>query len=565
MMSLSRLTVATLVSFTSLICAPNGFAQMPPQTPAEPTILRPSAVPLTAAQRSAEANAWLNADRANTIDAYIAYVTVYPNGSNSLEARRRIDAINTQNAEKNRRSDEDQLAAISLSDWNSATSEDLAKRLVNQIGLSTIERQAQAGNPRAQYVLGLTLRHGWAGANKDSSAAQRWFSLSAAKGFIPSAAEVGASLADGLDGVPRDLGRSAALLRPAAANGNVRAKFYLALVLSRQNTSGNAGYVEALALMQDASNAGLPSAMAEYGRFLVWGQWGANVEERRGLDLLRRAADGGSARAMFLLGNAYQNGKGVAVDIGTAYGHYSRAALSGDGPALTALGRMHRQGVPNLVVANDQTASRLFQSAADQGDGDGMAELGRFYSKGLGGIPKDGQKAIELFRSAAEKGSAMGQVMLAISYDNGLDVPKDEVEATRLYRLAAAQNHPQALFSLGVNYRDGLGGVARDQVEAVRLFRLGVSVGSAESIYALGAMYQNGRGGLPVDTAEATRLTLLAAEKGSSQAQFAAGSLYETGGLNLARNRREAVKWYRRAADQGWSPATAALRRLGEN
>ena len=81
-------------------------------------------------------------------------------------------------------------------------------------------------------------------------------------------------------------------------------------------------------------------------------------------DSLVRAAQDGCLRAQFLVGLAYQTGRGVAVNYELAARWYRRAACGGDGYAMANLGAM---SVSGQAPADDAEAYAWVRSAVGLG------------------------------------------------------------------------------------------------------------------------------------------------------------------------------------------------------
>ena len=88
-----------------------------------------------------------------------------------------------------------------------------------------LRRAAQANHPRAQYMLGILISHGW-GAPRDSAQAVEWFTRSARNGYAPACYHLGWMRHKG-DGVPRDDGLAVRLLELAAGQGMAAAQLAL--------------------------------------------------------------------------------------------------------------------------------------------------------------------------------------------------------------------------------------------------------------------------------------------------------------------------------------------------
>ncbi len=84
----------------------------------------------------------------------------------------------------------------------------------------------------------------------------------------------------------------------------------------------------------------------------------------RALEQLQRAADGGIAEALFLLGNAYRYGEGVERDDARALACFQQAATLEHAGALQALALAHAHGELGLLP-DDSQASVLFSLAHD--------------------------------------------------------------------------------------------------------------------------------------------------------------------------------------------------------
>jgi TPR repeat protein len=123
--------------------------------------------------------------------------------------------------------------------------------------------------------------------------------------------------------------------------------------------------------------------------------------------------------AMYLLGNMYAEGQGVARDDTQAFQWVEKAALAGYAPA--------------------------------------QSMLARFYAGGRGTGP-DNDKSIDWARRAADNGDALSQYMMGLRSAEGWGMPKDLVAALIWFGSAAEQGFAPAQLSLGV--MTGFGPVA---------------------------------------------------------------------------------------------------------
>jgi len=148
---------------------------------------------------------------------------------------------------------------------------------------------AQAGHPRAQYMLGILHSHGW-GVPRNGAQAGVWLTRSARNGYGPACFHLGWMYHKG-DGVPRDDNQAIRLLEQAASQGMAAAhlamggfhergegvsvdavqalKWYALAVhfsRSRPGLFDNAAFAERAQAALDALAARMAAASAEQGR-----------------------------------------------------------------------------------------------------------------------------------------------------------------------------------------------------------------------------------------------------------------------------------------------------------
>jgi localization factor PodJL len=120
--------------------------------------------------------------------------------------------------------------------------------------------------------------------------------------------------------------------------------------------------------------------------------------DRSGVELLKRAANGGYPAAQFYLSKMYEGGK-------------------------------------NGVKADMAEARRWSERAANGGDPRAMHNLALYYFKGEGG-PRNSTTAASWFRRAADMGLVDSQFNLAQLYESGLGVSQNPAEAYKWYVIA---------------------------------------------------------------------------------------------------------------------------------
>lgn len=135
----------------------------------------------------------------------------------------------------------------------------------------------------------------------------------------------------------------------------------------------------------------------------------------------------------FLLGLFHFHGFGTTKDLKASLTWHTRAAEAGSADAMFELYAMWSQG---LGCARDPaTAVRFCHQAAEAGNTRAMANLGAFYAIG-NGVPRDAGKSVHWYEKAARGGHGKAAATLGVMYGLGGDVPQSEEKARMFFALA---------------------------------------------------------------------------------------------------------------------------------
>ena len=225
---------------------------------------------------------------------------------------------------------------------------------------------------------------------------------------------------------------------------------------------------------KDAANKGHLDSMVELGLLLSEGGF-----NKRGHNLLLRAANRGSIRAQYRIASHYfchglyndslkwskkaaENGSPEAMNlygfllVKLGYSHseafkwIEKAAKEGDIQGQRNLGALYENGCGCDI--NEEEAANWYEKAAKAGDGDAQFEIARCYYDPVGRI-KDRSKAEYYFTQAIQNN------ILKAYFGLGL-LRLDEMkyrEAKGYFEIAAEAGYPKAFEKLSVFYRKGLG------------------------------------------------------------------------------------------------------------
>lgn len=207
----------------------------------------------------------------------------------------------------------------------------------------------------------------------------------------------------------------------------------------------NRDLVSALSLFQTAADAGSTDAVYEIGIAYFEGR-GVEIDHSEAFKSWMLGAEAGEPRSQYGLGYLYQQGQGVEQDTALAEQWYQAAAGRGHPKAKIALGRLA------MASDDDVTAMQQFEEAAELGEAEALYLIGRLHEQGKG-VDADPEKAMQLFEQAANAGDPKAQFRMARSAlaeqsENG-NSEENSNAAIEWLNKAAEQNHAEAQTILG--------------------------------------------------------------------------------------------------------------------
>ena len=241
-----------------------------------------------------------------------------------------------------------------------------------------LRANAEAGDPNAQYQLGLRYYNG-EGLAKDLTEAAKCFRKSAEQGLAAAEGYLGTCYFRG-EGVSKDFEEAVKWSRKAAEQGDSRGQANLGIAYV--NGLGVAkDEVEAVKWFRKAAEQNFAWAENTLGACYATGQ-GMAKDEVEAVKWYRKAAEQNFAYAQNNMGVAYANGQGVAKDEVEAVKWYRKAAEQNFAYAQTNLGRCYALG--QGAARNYVESYKWTLLAAGQGVKDArqiMTELERIMSR----------------------------------------------------------------------------------------------------------------------------------------------------------------------------------------
>jgi hypothetical protein len=435
------------------------------------------------------------------------------------------------------------------------------------------ELGAYASYGAAQYQLAQMYETG-DGVPKDLTRAFKWYWEASRLHVAGAKSKADRLLAEG-EGVPKDAKATQALLAqgvkatmerlslnrfktayplvlPFAEKGDAVAQTVLGLVCGPNICPGGRPGDVGMKWLKAGAAQGNLFAMYKLGEF-----YHDNADPKE-IEILKKAAERGSAGAQRALGDAYAwDNKAVA------FKWYTLAAKQGDAKAQYALAIMHDVAV-DMGKEKDRTpAFKLYARAAAQGHVGAEGNLAEAYAKGKG-VAKSPLDAVIWYTLSEANNVNLGGYDLAMLLRHDKDVPgHDTLAALWFGRASGAPSAGDAQYQLALMYEQGLG-VRQDKAKAAAYYTKAANdndaLAMADAQVHLAILLYRGDG-VRKDLKAAFKWFGKAADQDNARAAFMLGRMYEKGEA-VAADKAQAIKWYTQAAKDGSADAKQALSRL---
>ncbi|MBK1881128.1 sel1 repeat family protein [Luteolibacter pohnpeiensis] len=270
----------------------------------------------------------------------------------------------------------------------------------------------------------------------------------------------------------------------------------------------------------------------------------------KAMELAKPLVEKGNADALYLMGFAYETGKGVELSQEQALDYYLKAAAKGQNDAAYRIAFIYlasedpkvredaKKRLETKAETDPQVAGRILGEAylrgrfskepdydqavqwwgksADAGDVTAMVLLGRLYEGQFGFADKiDIKKAMAAFKRAADQGDAGAMVTLASRLLSGPEEIRDLKLGREWLDKAIALKNPSAYLVLG----DFEEKVNHDDKAALAAFERGKDAGQPDCAMRAADFYLEGKT-VDKDQGRAVDLLETAAKAGNPEAHF---------------------------------------------
>ena len=135
--------------------------------------------------------------------------------------------------------------------------------------------------------------------------------------------------------------------------------------------------------------------------------------------------------ANYHLGNVYENGLGVPINVFMALKFYKKAMKLGHLKSQTKIAIALYNGYPELFEKNEKKAIEMLEDSAKKDEPDALNYLALLLEKGTKSVRQDRQKSMEFYKKAHEKGHDYASLNLALSL---ISIPKTSREEDDKYK-----------------------------------------------------------------------------------------------------------------------------------
>ena len=403
---------------------------------------------------------------------YRAFAESYPDSAFAPLAERRGESCDEADS-KNLPSGTDSTAPFQVTfseiELNTTYTKDLTNRVLEAGLAETLRREAEAGNPTAQFLLGYAIRRGYAPFEENVALGHDWVKKSCEADHPRGCLSLAFNLANG-NGAPKD--------RHAAFD-----------------------------LFSRLCDEGLPLACEQVGNAYRNDFLTGMKDDTRANDAFEKACRGELGAGCRYAAWGYRNGKGHEKDLLKAMELYADGCLLGNTPACYDGGLMLEQD--RTEDASDQATFEYLKSlygiACGREHAQACFRLGDIYNNGRYSQTPNPSRAFELMTQACEHGSDNGCYNAGSWLISGKAWKKDGKRAIELLGpLCLRKENPdiQACNNAGTAAYRGAGMAAPDYVSARKFYEQACYQGAlVDSCRTLADMLSEGQGG-PADPGE---------------------------------------------------------------
>jgi TPR repeat protein len=376
----------------------------------------------------------------------------------------------------------------------------------------------------------------------------------------------------GVYGKPIDYDTGYKLIQSSADSGNKNGKaalgwcYFLGAGVKQDDK-------KAFEIFQENAKEGTANAEAGLGFCYMLGR-GVSQNDKEAFVWTKKAAEHGESKAQWNLGVLYMEGKGVPKNTNEGLIWIEKGAVHASASDQRKLGYDYEYS-SEVFPQNLERAAYWYQQAADKGNCCGLYSLGLCYVDGKG-VQQSYEKGFNLLKEArsqnceyaicylrenyygpelagkASAGDSQAQLKYGRCFLDGLGVEKNPEEGFKWVKKSAEEGNKYALNVIGILYEKGVG-TDKNAAMAVANFKKASEKGNVSAQTRLGYIYRKGEL-TTKDMKESVKYLNLAAKAGEPLAQNDLAWIYATSANADLRNGEQAVLWATKAIASAKTP-----------
>jgi TPR repeat protein len=414
--------------------------------------------------------------------------------------------------------------------------------------------QADEGNTRAMHLLGDLNRDGKI-VGKDIAKALGYYLQAEAKGDVAAYAKIGSLYLT----FGTELGKTSVDAQKTYEEGAAKGDTWSMLSLGdmyRNGSNGTKDASKALEFYTMAELKGNKMASAKIGDVYYRDRF--ENKREKALPYYEKSAAKDDGSALLALGDIYNEGAIVPVDLKRSLEYYERAKALGIPAAYGKIGDLYSRNALSLGV-NQSDAMNLYEEGAEKGDPWSFIGLGDAYRQGEM-VTQDLKKAADAYQTAAAAGNAVANTRLGdLYYRKWSELGVERKEALKFYQAGVDKGEPWSMMGLGEIYAQG-DLVKKDLAKALEYYESARQKGTAVAATKIGDLYYRQSQSIGVNPADALAYYQEGFDKGDVWATIGLGDVYRDG-LITTQDLGKALSLYEQALAKGNVPAHS---RLGE-
>lgn len=314
---------------------------------------------------------------------------------------------------------------------------------------------AENGYPFAQYQVGIYYRDGDGFIKENLSEAVKWLNKGAMQNHGDSACTLASLYENGL-GVNKSLNKALKYYEDAKKFGldtiymDIDSKIVeISTALKKAQDEENRLKVEAKSKEEEKKKSEdlVKNANSNYKKAL---EFENKKNYQKAMEYYHKAAEGGNARSMYAIGEAYFNAyRGVEKDDKLAFEWFNKAHSAGDLEATNDLAVCYLSG--RGVKQNVKKGFKLMKYAADNNFAVSQAWIGSLYSSGTGCF-KNYKKSFKYFLKSHKNGYEQASIDVGWYYINGYGVKKDLYKGITLIEKGVEKGDARSKYYLAYCY-----------------------------------------------------------------------------------------------------------------